>query len=140
MADVQSDLVVNGSVGHSSSPKGMVLAASASYIIPASEGPGQNDKVSMVPVPKGAVVLDVVVSATGGAASLSVDVGDDDDVDRFLDGITNTAAAVASLGADGAAAGVGHEYTVDDTVDITFLGAAPTATHVYTMVVTYMMA
>lgn len=143
MADVQSPAVIANNYPSSNVPRGMVLASVGSYTIPATDGPGIGDKVEMVRVPKGAIILDVVVSCpVAGTATMTIDVGDDALVDRFVDGIVASAAFVSSLSADGddANSGVGYEYTTDDTIDMTFLTAAPTATHVYTMVVTYVMA
>jgi len=142
MADTQSDLVTNGSVGYSNTPKGMVLAAVASYTIPASGAPGIGDLVEMISMPEGAIILDVVVAADGGTASMTIDVGDATTVDRFIDGLDASAALITSLSSAGdvANAGVGFEYTSEDTIDITFNTAAPTAADVYTMTVTYVMA
>ena len=144
MADTQSLQVLSGSMGASTVPKGIVLATKATYTIPASDAPGIGDLVEMAKVPAGAIILDVAVTATGGTALMTIDVGDAGLVDRFLDGIANAEVnpIIASLLKDGdvANAGVGHEYTEEDTIDITFNVAAPTAADVYTMIVKYMMA
>ena len=144
MADTQSPQVLSGSMGASDVPKGMILATKATYTIPASGAPGIGDLVEMAKVPEGAIILDVVVSATGGTTAMTIDVGDASLVDRFLDGIANadTAGIITSLvkAGDVANNGVGYEYPADDTIDITFNVAAPTAADVYTMIVTYMMA
>lgn len=140
MATLQSDLVLADVMPDSNVPAGMVLSAIGTYIVPTG-GLSADDVIEMVPIPEGAQILDIVLHADNGTASLVIDVGDGDDVDRYLDGVDGSAAVIASLSADGdvAASPVGHTYSADDTIDITLLAAGATATHVYTMTVTYVM-
>ena len=126
--------------GGSNVPAGMVIAVKGIWTVPA--GTVATDVIEMVPVPAGATMLDVVVQASGGTTSLSLDVGDAVDPDRFIDGLTNTAAVISSVGSGGAVASVpvGFTYTEDDTIDITLVGAGATEDQVYTMVATYVMS
>ena len=142
MADGQSDAVIASDYGASNVPKGMAISVVGKYTVPASGGPVSGDKVEMVNVPAGAQVVDIKVRASGGTTALTVAVGDDVDPDRYIAATANTAAALVNLAVNGnaAAPGLGFEYTADDTIDITFAGATPTATHEYTMVATYVTA
>lgn len=74
----------------------------------------------MVPVPKGARVVEVIASALAQAATIAV--GDGDDPDRYIASASVAAAAVTRLNK---AVGMGYRYTANDTIDIT-LGATPT--------------
>lgn len=86
-----------------------------------------NDVIRMVKVPAGATVLDVVLSATdldtGTSAAIVLDVGDDGDTDRFIDGATvGQAGGVAHLNNQ---AGHCYTYTADNTIDV-LVQVAPT--------------
>jgi hypothetical protein len=83
----------------------------------------QNDVVELVKVRKGWVVFDVIVKYAGTASS-TVTVGDADDADRF---VTSTSTASDGMTRMNNAAGLGYEYTVDDTIDLTIGGAGVTA-------------
>ena len=136
MADVTAAAVLAGNIGVSNTPRGVVLGYTAEYTVPASGAPGIGDKVEMIPVPKGARILSVVTSGPAGTATMTATVGDDDDPDRFTKTITASAAFTKAIDNE---VGVGFKFTADDTIDLTFLVAAPTATHVYRMAVTYFM-
>ncbi len=86
-----------------------------------------NDVIQMQRVPKGAKIMDVTLHADdidGGTTSVLA-VGDGGDIDRFITGSTigqaggTTTAIVRSTG-------VGYEYTVEDTIDVTCT-TAPTS-------------
>ncbi len=97
MADVKSDVVLEGSRPNGDVPAGVTLTKVASYTIPASGGPGDGDLVEMVCVPKGAKIVEVVVSSSDVTASMTIDVGDAGDADRYLDGVTASAVFVSRL-------------------------------------------
>ena len=134
MANGKSADVLAGDYGVANNPKGVVLAVAATYTVPSSGGPGIGEKVEMVPVPKGAKILNVKTAGPAGTASMTAVVGDGGSTSRFNTTITASAAFCKDIEVG---TGVGYEYTEDDTIDITFGVAAPTATHVYRMVVTY---
>jgi hypothetical protein len=87
-----------------------------------------NDVIQMVPVPKGAVVHEVILAVddmdTGTA--LVLDVGDDGDTDRFIDdaGI-GQAAGVARLDS---ISGFNYKYTAANTIDVLVQAAPETGT------------
>jgi hypothetical protein len=79
-----------------------------------------NDVIQMVKIPAGATILDVVLSAsdldTGTSAAIVLDVGDDGDTDRFIDGSTaGQAGGVTHLNNR---AGHCYTYTADNTIDV----------------------
>lgn len=74
----------------------------------------------MVPVPKGARVVEIIVSCETQGATIAV--GDGDDPDRYIASGAISAGAVARLSRS---LGMGYRYTADDTIDILF-GATPT--------------
>lgn len=109
-----------------------------------------DDVIQMVKIPKGAMILDMVLSAedldSGGSPAIVLDVGDGGDTDRFIDGSTiGQAGGVIRLGSGVAAAVAdgtnGYVYTADDTIDV-YVQVAPatgattgniTLTVIYTM-------
>lgn len=112
-----------------------VFHRKATYTFPTTgDGTTANDIIQMIPVSKGTTVLDLILTVedidTNGSATVVFDVGDGDDVDRYMDGITTgQAGGVATIGASVAAAavdGVFFTYTADDTIDIKVVTAAAT--------------
>jgi hypothetical protein len=106
-----------------------------------------SDVLQMVKIPAGAKILDISLSCTDmdtGANSVTLDIGDGDDVDRFFDGST-LAQAGAHFGASSAQARIGANitaanffanpcrktFTVEDTIDITILTMGTAATTGY---------
>jgi len=85
-----------------------------------------NDVVQMIKVQAGTVVVGVYLSidAMDSSTGLVTAVGDGDDDDRFLSGLTIGRSAAA--GASGALAHTGHlyAYTADDTIDFKVTTAA----------------
>ena len=83
-----------------------------------------NSIVQMVPVPKGAQILDIQMYISDSGAGRTFDVGDDTLVDRFFDGIDPSSGPIRkSLIPDGDAAYIdNYEYTADDTIDVKWLG------------------
>lgn len=86
-----------------------------------------NDVIQMMKVPSGFTVTEVLLTAddldTGGSPAIILDVGDDGDTDRFIDGsdVGQAGAGVSRL--DNPA---GHQYTftADNTIDV-LVQAAP---------------
>lgn len=103
-----------------------------------------NDVLQMVPVPKGARIVDVVLTSTDidthGTPTVTMIVGDTDstdDTDRYITSSTiGQTGGVARLNNQ-----VGHlyEFTADGTIDITFPAVAATfASGTITLAVTYL--
>ena len=107
-----------------------------------------NDVIQMVPIPKDARILDILVewNSTWDAGS-TFDVGDGDDDDRFLAAIAMANSGRMSLFgglSNGAeideainASGLGYTYSAADTIDITIEGAAADTGDTITMAVLY---
>ena len=89
---------------------------------------GATDVLEVIRVPANTLVTNValeVTTAEGG--TLTIDVGDGDDPDGFLDGVNaNTAAAYIPV-AGTAAYEQGKYYTAADTIDVTTVNAADAA-------------
>lgn len=89
---------------------------------------GATDVLEVIRVPANTLVTNValeVTTAEGG--TLTIDVGDGDDPDGFLDGVNaNTAAAYLPV-AGTAAYEQGKYYTAADTIDVTTVNAADAA-------------
>lgn len=82
--------------------------------------------IQMVKIAAGVTLLDLHIVFDDLGTGVTVDVGDGDDVDRYIDGAdVATAAGVARLSAG---TGFPKTYSTDDTIDITILGAAATGT------------
>lgn len=98
-----------------------VVARSVSFAFTTSGSAG--DIVQMVPVPRGASILDVQLDVQGGMGATSnvgFTVGDGGSQTRYL--LSQTAAAILGGGAlfrMNNGAGGGYSYSVDDTIDVT---------------------
>jgi len=132
MATRQSDVVAAGNYADVAPSKGVVLAVVGTYVVTAETAIG--DVIQMCPVPKGAKILDIKMTADGGTASMTASIGDGDDSERFLAAAAQTAAVAWT-----ADAAFGYEYAAADTVDIETLIAAPTEGDTYTMTVMYLL-
>lgn len=107
----------------------------AVYAAPASgDGTAAGDVIQMIPVAKGTTVVDLYLTSedldTNAAPTTSLDVGDGDDVDRYIDGSNiATTGGIARLGSGVAAAASDlfpHTYTADDTIDVVVAAAGTT--------------
>lgn len=98
-----------------------VVARSASYAKTAAESAG--DVYMMIPVPRGAQVIDVILQPTMGGGSVTMNVGDSGSATRY--GSLSCAGSIAIH----AAAGLGYSYSVDDVIKCT-VGTATSASAV----------
>lgn len=145
MATVSSDKV--GSGVQPRTPHSGVVSVTESYSVPASgDGTAAGDVIQMVKIPKGATVLEVILTSedldTDASPTVVLDVGDGDDADRYIDGSDiGQAGGVARLGSGVAAAttdGLIHTYDAEDTIDVTVATAGTTkAAGVITLTVLY---
>ncbi len=97
-----------------------------------------NDVFEMVPVPKGALILDIKWNITALGVGRTIDIGDGGTVDRFFDGIDVSAAAAGHLFGTGGQNQF-HTYAADDTVDVVVLGDTLPDGAVINMTVFYTM-
>lgn len=97
-----------------------VIARSVNFTFTTSASSG--DVVQMVPVPKGAVVLDVTFAVTGGhgaTSNLAFTVGDGNSTTRY----STSQSGAAAVGGGffwrmNNAAGLGYSYSAEDTIDL----------------------
>jgi len=85
--------------------------------------------IQMMKVAAGTTVLDGYIIYDDLGTGLTADVGDGDDVDRYIDGANTATAALLTrfaLGAGGLT--FPYTYTADDTIDIKNLGGNATGT------------
>ena len=103
-------------------PKGMrvgLVAVTSVYSIAASLSTG--DVIQMVKVPANATPIFMAVSSAG-AGACSVNVGDANDTDRFIQGAALSSSAAPTYLNN--AAYVPYTYSVDDTIDLTVSASA----------------
>lgn len=98
-----------------------LVARSASYTKTAAESAG--DVYLMLPIPKGAQMVDLILQPTMGGGSVTMNVGDAGSATRY--GSLSCAASIAVH----AASGIGYSYSVDDTIKMT-VGTATSASAV----------
>lgn len=112
-----------GIQAHSLPGAGVVIAARAKYTLIAALV--INDVIQMVKVPKGACILEVILTSDDLDSSTGVvlAVGDGVTADRFISGSTvGQAGGIVRMGSGVTAANQSgasaFQYTVDDTVDV----------------------
>jgi len=136
-------------------PAGIVLARTGTYTAAAELD--ANSVIQLIPMPKGAQLIDLLVAWTAMGAGRTIDVGITDtgytgyDIDMFFDGLATQYAGVARWGAttiNNAAANVVHgvnfiagtwpyEFTANGTIDVKVLGAALPISSVLTGIAIY---
>lgn len=101
--------------------QGMIVRG-VTYTFAAAQSAG--DVIQMMPIPKGAVVADVIANFAGlGGASLTVtSIGDGNSTGRY--GFNSVSTNVANVVR--ATKGVGYSYSAEDTIDI-IIGTATSA-------------
>lgn len=131
MATFQSSLVAAGIPAKETNQH--VVAVHAEYTLATADNTTAN-VIEMVKVPKGAQILEVILATEDldSGTALVLDVGDEDDADRFIDGATiGQTGGVVRLGSGVAAAAVddsvGFTYTEANTIDVTVAVQSTTA-------------
>jgi hypothetical protein len=124
MATLYSDIVTADVPTYSRPAAGIPLVAFGTYTLTAALA--INDVIQMVKVPAGAKIVGITLATTdldtGGSPTITLDVGDDGDADRFV--------AASTIGQAGGAtndilfSGYGYAYTAENTVDV-LVKAAP---------------
>lgn len=133
MASYSSDVVTAGQFFEGHGGYVQVRKVKFTATTPLANG----DVVKMVPVRKGEQVIDgwLITDDLDADASptITVDVGDGDDPDRYVDGSTvPRAGGLIQFGSGVAATAAGGTafnkvYTADDTIDVTISAAVATA-------------
>lgn len=88
-----------------------------------------NDVIQMLKIPRGARVLEVVLTSTdmdtNGTPTWAMEVGDGGDTDRFIASTTiGQTGGTVRMGTN--IAGTNYQYTADDTIDIKVTAVAAT--------------
>lgn len=149
MATIRTESVISGVAPDRTD--GSVNAVWGEWSYNDEGGGAINDVIQMVPIPKNAKIIDILVEWSDGfAGSSTFDVGDGDDDNRFYDAVdnsTNDGRISLAGGTKGGSAiqegpltsmsGYGYVYTSADTIDITVEGAAAAAGDAFTMCVLY---
>lgn len=147
MATIQTTAVKSGVRPDANCPAGVVLSRYGLFTLAASGGDAtalaDGDIIQMVPVPKGAQIIDIMVQWTDLDSSTgpTMNIGDGTDPNGWMDGLDITAAGKSCLSDAGCAFSayyIGKEYTADDTIDCEIDDHDPDATSgTIRMIVTY---
>ena len=84
--------------------------------------------ITFARLPKGATIYIVKLLCDALGSSVTLDVGDSADADRYITATAAASAGVISMHNDGAIGGVGFEQTAETDILITTGGAAATGT------------
>ena len=91
--------------------------------------PAANDIVQMIDVPAESIVINAGLEVlTVSPSSVTLDMGDANDVDSYVDGYDSTSAGYAGLVEN--VSNIGSVYGSADTIDIKVLGAQDTSAKV----------
>ena len=91
--------------------------------------PAANDIVQAIDIPAESIVLNAGLEVlTASPSSVTLDLGDAGDVDKYVDGYDSTSTGYAAAVIN--ASNVGHVYGSADTIDIKVLGAQDTSAKV----------
>ena len=123
MAIFQSDAVKSGMTFLGTAAPGAVLCRSGQVKAKFAAG----DVLELVPIPKGAMVLDVWVASEALDACTTVTVGDRADPDRYFAGLDLSAAGAHSASSEGEATALSHVYAAEDVLTMTVPAAQTTA-------------
>lgn len=91
-----------------------VVARSAQYTFTAAQSAG--DVIQMIPIPKGAMVIDVAANSVVGGAAFAYFVGDGNSTQRYIN--SASASGTSLLVRMNQGLGLGYSYSADDTIDI----------------------
>ena len=87
--------------------------------------PSSGDVIQALNIPAETCILNAGLEVlTAASSSVTFDLGDGDDADRYVDGDTNAVGHAAPVAH---ASNSGHVYGTADTLDVTVLSAADTA-------------
>ena len=140
MATRQSTAVLAGIMPDYTLP-GLVLCRTAIFT---GKEVGCGETIEMIPIPKGAKVVDMNI-AIDDATAVGVsqtDVGDGVSNARFFNGLDLSTISAHNLAGEGVPASLGYEYPAEDTIDVYVkTGSTPVATGAHVIMnVFYKMA
>ena len=116
-----------GTTGHPSNGRTPYLVENTIDFSPFD--PAANDIVQAIDIPAESIVLNAGLEVlTASPSSVTLDLGDAGDVDKYVDGYDSTSTGYAACVIN--ASNVGHVYGSADTIDIKVLGAQDTSAKV----------
>ena len=116
-----------GTTGHPSNGRTPYLVENTIDFTPFD--PAANDIVQAIDVPAESIVMNAGLEVlTVSPSGVTLDLGDANDVDKYVDGYDSTGAGYGAAVIN--ASNVGHVYGSADTIDIKVLGAQDTAAKV----------
>ena len=116
-----------GTTGHPSNGRTPYLVENTIDFSPFD--PAANDIVQAIDIPAESIVLNAGLEVlTASPSSVTLDLGDANDVDKYVDGYDSTSTGYAAAVIN--ASNVGHVYGSADTIDIKVLGAQDTSAKV----------
>lgn len=117
----------------------LVIQQSITHSVTAN--PVADDRLQLFKVPRGARILEVLLVTTdmdSGGPTLTAEVGDGGDTDRFISSKAIGAAGAGVVHRLDNPVGLNYQYTAEDTIDVTFPATATTfAAGTITAVVMY---
>jgi len=114
-----------GTTGHPSNGRTPYLVENTIDMSVSGFQPAANDIVQAIDVPAETMVLNAGLEVLAvSPSSVTLDLGDANDVDKYVDGHDSTATGFAANVIN--ASNVGHIYGSADTIDIKVLGAQDT--------------
>ena len=114
-----------GTTGHPSNGRTPYLVENTIDMSVSGFQPAANDIVQAIDVPAETMVLNAGLEVLSvSPSSVTLDLGDANDVDKYVDGHDSTATGFAANVIN--ASNVGHIYGSADTIDIKVLGAQDT--------------
>ena len=116
-----------GTTGHPSNGRTPYLVENTVDF--SSFAPAANDIVQMLDIPAESIVTNAGLEVLAvSPSSVTLDLGDANDVDKYVDGYDSTSTGYAAAVIN--ASNVGHVYGSADTIDIKVLGAQDTSAKV----------
>jgi len=137
MTTKQTTAVIAGITPDHCIPAGVVLSRTGKYTFTGEGELAIADVCQMVPIPKGAQIIDVILQWNACNTNCDATVGDGSDADGWILKQDVDAAGRAHAGSSAAAYFIGKEYTANDTIDITIATAATDAGDEITCIVLY---
>ena len=118
-----------GTTGHPANGRTPYLVENTIDMSASGLQPEANDIVQAIDVPAENMVLNAGLEVLAvSPSSVTLDLGDADDVDKYVDGHDSTATGFAANVIN--ASNVGHVYGSADTIDIKVLGAQDTSSKI----------
>lgn len=111
---------------------GRLNARTGRFVTSATNNPVSGDTIQLVPVPKGAKIIDVIAT-TGGLATASckISIGDGGSTARYLASASWQNAKTVNYKNTAAAGAPAKTYSADDTIDATIASANPSTSSKY---------